>query len=187
MRMPLSVDEVIAHAVYDPVARRQRYLEKRQLKGRQKGQQNSDGGGNNVRPIKTAPSLHAKANADASSARQVAALKARLETLRSALKKLLAEVETTPSSKDSSSSSKSKGGSNKGDKPMTATEKADARKASEKYRKEHPQKTDKAKDTPNQPTKEEQIAHIRSVIKDVRAKLQSVLEQARTQTASNGR
>lgn len=182
-----SVDDVIAHAVYDPVARRQRYLETRQLKGRDKGQQDSGGGGDNVRPINSAPSLHAKANAAASNARQAAALKARLETLRSALKKLLAEVESDSSSKDSSSSSKSKGGSNKGDKPMTAKEKADARKASEKYRKEHPQKTDKSKDKPDKPTKEEQIAHIRSVIKDVKAKLQSVLEQARTETASNGR
>jgi hypothetical protein len=178
-----NVDYMISHAIYDPAARRERYLKTRQLKGRQKAGEADPNARPDRRTVRVASSRHAQANRAASQARQVAAFRERLTNLRAQLEKLLASAGTT--SKTSSSSSKSGSSSAKG-KPMTAKEKADARKASEKYRKEHPTKKT---DTPDKtaPTKEEQIKHLRAVIADVESKLRAAIVRAQTQTASNGR
>lgn len=183
-----SVDEVLAHAgVYDPAARRERYLQDRLLKGRAGGQQ-PDSGGNQSGGTGggSAPVLRTKAQQAASATRQVAALQARLSSLKGALQKLLAEAVSSSSSATPSSSSTKKGGATEKGEPSTAAEKADARKASEKYRDKNPEKT---KDDANkaEPTKEEKIAHLRSVIKGVESQLRAALERARNQTAPNSR
>lgn len=196
--MPPNVDEILVHAgIYDPTARRQRYLRDRQLKGRQPGStmnKSDDPRFNNESGIKedtsNGPSLHTKANQAASNARQVAALKGRLASLKAALQKLLADAKSSSSSDSaSSSSSKKGGGSSSKNEPKTSKQKAAAKKALVEARKE------RAKDAPakkepeekDTSTKEEKIAHLRSVISDVESKLRAALERARPQTASNGR
>mgnify|MGYP001588856397 CR=1 FL=1 len=195
--MPSSVDDILAHAgVYDPTARRQRYLRDRELKGRGPGQPppggqssngSSSGGGSSGSG--SVLSLHTKANQAVSATRQAAALRARLTTLRSALEKLLAEAKSGSSS--TSSSSSKKGGSedkSKGpDKPQTAKQKAAAENALKKAQEERAKQQKAEPDKKEAPSKEEQIAHLRSVIKDVESKLRAVLDRARPQTASNGR
>lgn len=180
--MPKNAEAFIEHAIYDKQKRHERYMRTRQLKGRQHSQ-GQDSGSKQSKDTGPAPATKTIANQQASVARQVAALRGRLEDLRAKLQSLLAEASSSSSS--SSSSSTSGGSSSKG-KPMTAQEKADARKASQKYRDTHPNK-DKKSTSKSTPTKEEQIAHIRAVIADVESKLRAALEKARTQTASNGR
>jgi len=182
--MTLSAEKFIEHAVYDAKKRHERYMKTRRLKGRQHGQNQDTGPGRPGEKAGPAPVNKTVANQQASNARQIADLKARLSELRAKLQSLLAEV--TSSSSSSSSSSKSGEGSSSKGKPMTAQEKADARKASQKYRDTHPSK-DKKSSSKSTPTKEEQIAHIRAIIADVESKLRAALEKARTQTASNGR
>lgn len=184
-----SVDEVLAHAgVYDPAARRERYLRNRELKGRAPGQTDDAGGdpagnGNSSGPSSVPVT---QVNAAASATRQVAALKARLASLQAALQKLLADAESSSSSETSSSSTK-KGGSETKDgpeKPKTAKQKAAAKEALKEAQKERAKEADKK---PDEPTKEEKIAKLRATISDVQSKLRAALERARNQTASNGR
>lgn len=182
-----SVDEIISHVgVYDPVARRQRYLRDRQLKGRAPGQQpqsgggQSGGGGNNAPtpPVKTIVA------SVASNARQVAALRGRLVKLKAALQKLLADAKSSSSSsskKDSTSTKDTKS------EPKTAKQKAAAKEALKKAQKERAKDQAKEPDKPKEPSKEEKIAHLRSVISDVESQLRAALDKARNQTASNGR
>lgn len=186
-----NVDEVLAHAgVYDPAARRQRYLENRQLKGRKPGQAPDPGhDSSSTGPPAAKPGLHTVANQAVSSARQVAALQARLSTLKAALQKLLAEAESSSSSDSTSSSSTKKGGeSPDANKPQTAKQKAASKKALEEAQKERAKEAKKNPEPKKaEPTKAEKIAHLRSVIADVQTKLRAALEKARNQTASNGR
>lgn len=195
--MPSNVDDVLVHAgVYDPNARRERYLRDRELKGRRPGQQpingqSRNGSSSSVSAVLTrGPNLQTQANQAASATRQAAALRGRLTTLRAALTKLLAEAKSGSSSTSSSSSSKKGGGSEKSDgpkKPQTAKQKAAAEKALKEAQKERAKDQKAEPDKKEAPSKEEQIAHLRSVIKDVEGKLRAVLERARPQTASNGR
>jgi len=187
-----SIEEVLEHAgVYDPVARRQRYLRDRQLKGRRPGAQlTTNGNQSNGSSIGTVAISRTRANQAVSTERQAAELRARLSKLRAALQKLLAEAKSSSSSSSKSSSSSTKsGGSSTKNQPQTAKEKAAAKKNLEKARKERTKEAAKTPDAKKktEPTKEEQIAHLRSVIRDVEAKLRAVLDNARTQTASNGR
>lgn len=194
-----SVDDVIAHAVYDPVARRQRYLKNRQLKGRQPG----------IVPIKVgqgsrvvdlqAPNtgLHASRakkiaadNAAASQARQVAAIKAKLADLKAQLNKLLVQAKADQKSSASKSSTTKK--STAPSKPKTAAQKAAAKKSLAKAQKasaaaKKAAPNQPAKPTPTARTPQEQISHLRTVISDTEAKLRAAIESTRQKTASNGR
>lgn len=203
-RMPRrTVDDVLAHAGYDPVARRERYLRERQLKGRHRLVANPPKAGQGSRVVDAnapgstvhtrAPNLVSAANQAASNARQVAALKSRLASLHAALEKLLAEAKAKSSSSSSTTKSKALSVTPVQKRPKTAAQKAAAKKALDKARQVE---KSKAAATPNKPattttattrTPEQQIAHIRAVISDVEAKLRAALEKARTQTASSGR
>lgn len=201
--MSFDVDDVIAHAVYDPVARRQRYLQSRQLKGRQKAVQPSPKAGVGSRVVGDNPNstshpsaggVHVnrtKAMQAASSARQVAAIRGRLDALKSHLDELLAKKKQEATSSSSSDSSKSDTKDTKSSsEPKTAKQKAAAKEALKKAQKE------RAKDQKAEPDKQEggtslsldeQITRTRSVITDVQTKLRAAIESARTETASNGR
>lgn len=202
--MALDVDDIIAHAVYDPVARRQRYLKSRQLKGRKKGTapQPAPKAGVGSRVVETGRSdsaLHptgqvnrTRAAQAASNARQVAAIQGRLNDLKAHLNELLAKKKAESKSSSSSDSSKSeskdsKEASTKGaDKPKTAKQKAAAKEALKKAQKE------RAKDQKAEPDKpdtqeggtslslDEQITKTRAVITDVETKLRAAIDSART-------
>lgn len=199
--MITTVDDVIQHAVYDPVARRERYLRNRQLKGRHPAQTPPPKAGlgsrfvDSAMPVSTRhsqTSLAAQRQA-ASESRQVAQIKERLSGLKEKLQTLLAQQKKeSSSSSDSkssdSSSSKSEDKSTGPDKPKTAAQKAAAKKALKKAQQEraNQQKTEPdKKDVKTPPTTEEQISHLRSVISDTEERLRAAI--ARTQTASNGR
>jgi len=195
----MEVDDVIAHALYDPAARRQRYLKTRQLKGRRGGgnQPPSNGGRQGNGP--PAPSGHVNRTAvtqAASNARQVAAIRGRLSDLKAHLNELLAKKKQEATKGKSSSDSSKKSGDSKDtkkgpDKPQTAKQKAAAKEALKKAQKE------RAKDQKKEPDKkptggtslslDEQITKTRAVITDVETKLRAAIDGARTQTASNGR
>lgn len=199
----MEVDDVIAHAVYDPVARRQRYLKGRQLKGRRPGlvtptpkvgvgSRVVDSGGARSSIHRSAPGSAAAKQA-ASNARQVAAIQGRLSDLRAHLSELLAKKKAEATSSSSSDSSKSDTkDTKKSSTPQhkTAKQKAAAKESLKKAQKE------RAKDQKTEPDKQEggtslsldeQITKTRSVITDVQTKLRAAIDSARTQTASNGR
>lgn len=198
--MVLSIDDVIAHAVYDPVARRERYLRDRQLKGHKKGQTPVPKAGVGSRVVgdnpnsASHPSVHvnrSQIQQAASNARQVAAIKGRLADLKAHLNELLAKKKAESTSSSSSDSSKSDSKDSKStSEPKTAKQKAAAKEALKKAQKE------RAKDQKAEPDKQEggvslsldeQITKTRSVISDVETKLRAAIDSARTQTASNGR
>lgn len=200
----MDVDDVLAHAgivqhAYDPVARRQRYLKTRRLKGRQPGQHPQPApkmgvgsrvveGGNPRSSFHAAPNKTAARQA-ASVARQVAAIQGRLDSLKSHLNELLAKKKAEASS-SSSSNSKEKSSTdtstakNAGPAPpKTAAQKAAAKKALAKAqdaRAKEQKATPDAKEPKTSLSLDEQISKTREVISDVEAKLKSVKEQART-------
>jgi hypothetical protein len=195
----VEVDDVIAHAVYDPVARRQRYLKSRQLKGRQKNfvpPPPKVGQGSRVVDAENAnSSLHVNRTAAiqaASTARQAAAIRGRLSDLKAHLAELLAQKKAaaTSSSKTASSKTAAKKTASTPAKPKTAKQKAAAKQALKKAQATRA-KTQKAvpnkKPAPTSLTLDEQITKTRAVITDVETKLRAVVDSARTQTASNGR
>lgn len=204
MRMPRSVDDVIQHAAYDPVARRERYLKTRQLKGRNGSVQaipapKAGVGSRVVEGGNASSNVHAnrtQAIQAASAARQVAQIEGRLGTLKKHLNELLAkqkaEAGSSSDSKSSDSTSSKSGGGTKGDsKPKTAAQKAAAKDALAKAQKERAkdQKAtpDKKDETKTAPSLQEQIDKTRAVISDVESKLKAAKDLARNQTASNGR
>lgn len=201
--MPLNVDDVIAHAVYDPVARRERYLKSRQLKGRKPGQlpQPKAGLGSRIIDANAPQSTRhdarglsanrTKAVQAASTVRQIAEIKGRLNKLYSHLKELLAkkEAESTGQSKKTSSktSTATKDTSKSpNSQPKTAKQKAAAK---ESLKKAQEQRAKDQKATPDKVplTLDEQITRTRAVITDTETKLRAVMTSAQTQTASNGR
>lgn len=207
----MEVEDVIAHAVYDPVGRHLRYLKSRQLKGRQPGRNINAvpkiGLGSRVidanRPMsgKHVPT-HATTAAvqAASNARQIAEIRGRLSSLKAHLAELLAkQKQAATKAKKSSSSNSSKTSSTKpqtaaqkaaANKPKTAKQKAAAKQA---LKKAQATRAQNQKNAPNKPTGEaslslsEQITKTRAVITDVETKLRAAIDRARTQTASNGR
>lgn len=197
----MEVDDVIAHAIYDPVARRQRYLRKRQLKGRQPGQQGAPfpkaGQGSRVvdanMPGSTRHVNLTELAAKHSAERQIAAIRGRLSALKAHLAELLAKkkqasTSSKPATKSTASSSATKPATPA--QPKTAKQKA-AAKAS--LKKAQLARASQQKAVPNQVTPattltlDEQITRTRAVIADVETKLRTAIEQLRTQTASNGR
>jgi hypothetical protein len=195
--MGRSVDDVIHSAFnkshYDPAQRHERYLRSRQLKGRQSGgQQLTGGGGQGSAP----PGLSAHVNRTAilqsqSNARQVAVIKGKLGVLKKHLAELLAKKKASSSSDSKSSDSKSSksgdGQKSTNNQPKTAAQKAAAKKSLEKAQKERAKQAKATPDKKPDMTLDEQISHTRAVIADVETKLHVAIEQARNQTASNGR
>lgn len=199
----MEVDDVIAHAVYDPVARRQRYLKTRQLKGRHPAPPPAPKVGLGSRtvdsnaPLSTTHVSTARTRQQLSNARQeaqVAQIRGRLSALKAHLNELLAKKKAAATSSSSSDSSKksedSKDTKNTPSKPKTAKQKAAAKEALKKAQKE---RAKEAKQEPNKKTGgtslslDEQITKTRAVITDVETKLRAAIDSARTQTASNGR
>lgn len=196
--MPLDVDEVIAHAVYDPVARRERYLKERRLKGRPTGVKIGQGSrivdaNTPIGSSRHYPSVNVtQIRQEASAARQIAGIKTRLASLKAHLKELLAkkaatEKSSTSSSSESKSSTQSKTTNTTQTKPKTAKQKQAAKESIKKAQQASAQKQ---KATPNAKpdlTLDEQIKRTRAVIADVTTKLKTVEARVKNQTASNGR
>lgn len=199
--MQYSVEDVIQHAAYDPVARRQRYLKNRQLKGRQPGQAppSKAGVGSRVVDVNSLnsashPSVsinRTQAAAAASNARQVSAIKGRLNDLKAHLNELLAKKKQESTSSSSSDSSKTSSKDSKtSNQPKTAKQKAAAKEALKKAQKERAKDQKAEPDKPEGGTSlslDEQITKTRTVISDVEMKLRAAINSARTQTASNCR
>lgn len=192
--MALDVEDVIAHAVYDPVARRERYMRTRKLKGRQPVGRTPPKAGVGSRIVDAnAPlsTIHVSATAARqaeSDARQVAAIQGRLSKLKAHLAELLAQKKASSTSKPKSSSSTSKTDTKKttNSKPKTAAQKQ-AAKESLKKAQEARAKEQKATPDKTPLTLDEQITRTRAVIADVETKLRAALDRAHPQTASNGR
>jgi hypothetical protein len=173
--MGRSVDDVIHSAFnkshYDPAQRHERYLRSRQLKGRQSGgQQLTGGGGQGSAP----PGLSAHVNRTAIH-------------LAELLAKKKASSSSDSKSSDSKSSKSGDGQKSTNNQPKTAAQKAAAKKSLEKAQKERAKQAKATPDKKPDMTLDEQISHTRAVIADVETKLHVAIEQARNQTASNGR
>jgi chromosome segregation ATPase len=186
-----SDSEELRHA-YDPVKAREYYLRTRELKGRKPGKGKEVGSRPSpkgvVRSNRADKASKTTAQKRTEQAARVKALKGKLDRLQDLLKQLTEKVnkksrsgdDAKSSSDKSSSSSKSGGGSkdSKDRKPLTAKQKADARKrAKESYEKSkpNPEDTSTAKDY------EQKIADVREQIR----KIQQQLREARSQTSSN--
>lgn len=196
-----AVDDVLRHAgVYDPAARHLRYIQNRQLKGRRPAATPMSRVGQGSRVVDSedhnsgAHVSLTKQQQAASEARQVAAIKSRLDGLREQLNKLLAEQKadnkSSDSKKSSDSSTSDKKDSSTPDKPKTAAQKAAAKKALKKAQEERAKDQKAApdqKDKPEARSTQEKIDHLRSVISDTEEKLRAAIERARNKTASNGR
>lgn len=192
------IQHFIAHAEYDPSARRERYLRERELKGRMKGvgvkkvggrpaanESPPKGGGG---PKNVAPPSNL---VEVAKVRQ-AALQVRLERLQTALQKLVAEAasDSKSSSSDTSSNETSEKGAPK--EKASAKEKREARARYEKNK--------DPKSTSSEPTesekaaaRQEKIQEIREKIQEIRAKLKEAAAKAaatrdtKSDTAPEGR
>jgi hypothetical protein len=192
MKMP-SVDEFINELFhleggYDPQKRREYYLRTRELKGRSPAVSpplSPSRNGGVVGPSKSAPSSPKKALAkvpakiDPGAAKREAnqakvdALKKRLETLRKVLKDLVDKAQVraglpTDAEQAAKKEAAAKAvGSKKAAKPLTAKQKADARKRSAEWYAKNKTKTmsEAAKGL------QEQIEDVNAKIKAMRAKL----------------
>ena len=184
----MTVDDsaLLSHArVYDPAKARAYYLRTRHLKGRRPAGSTPPSGG---RPQSGGgTSAHIRASRRAELQAQKAALEKRLDRLREVLAekvkaaKLRSGIKETPK-KDPKEAADTNSKNKKG-KPLTAKQKADKRKASkEQYEKE--------KGT----TLSQDVQQLQDQIKDIRAKIESAIKDARqksarsqSQTASKGR
>lgn len=172
--MPLAHESSLVHA-YDAAKRREYYLRTRKLKGRKKG----------VDPeIRRRAAAAKKAATKKALQAKVAALQARLDTLREVMKKLVAQAQAKSgggsalSKAIESKAADSKGGSEK----KTAKQEAAAKKASEKYAKTHKNE----KDQPlSQQAKNlsEKIKTIEGKIAKLRAKNAAGASKASAKTA----
>lgn len=200
--MDLEVDDIIAHALYDPVARRQRYLKNRQLKGRKQGATPPPTpkvglGSRVVESGNTGSALHPGVHVNrtavmqaASNARQVAAIRGRLNDLKSHLSELLAKKKQEATGSSDSKKSTTTDSTSSKSQPKTAKQKAAAKEALKKAQKVRAEKQKAEPDKQQGGTSlslDDQITKTRSVITDVETKLRDAIDSARTQTASNGR
>ncbi len=200
----LAVDQVLMHGgVYDPVARRQRYLRDRQLKGKTAAVQPTPGpklgqGSRRAEVGLAGSGTHAmtartaRERQLASNARQVAQIKDRLDGLHEQLRKLLAEQKASSSSASTKSSASTSSNQNSTptpgpSKPKTAAQKAAAKKALKKAQDARAKEQKQQPDQKQPMTTSEKIDHLRTVISDTEDQLRAALERARTQTASNSR
>lgn len=184
-------DSALIHeAPYDPSKAREYYLRTRKLKGRKAGAGDPQPSGRSGsakaptgkprgRPKKTAAQKRKEAEV------QVAALKKRLERLKEVLSELVKAAKARSGVETKTDKAKSKAQKNQDAKaktPLTAKQKREAaKKAKENY------------DKTNSPEKD--VQELQAQIKDIKAKIQKAIEDAKkqsarkstSQTASKGR
>jgi predicted transcriptional regulator len=159
---------------YDPVKAHEYYLRTRQLKGRVSGRLQEVTTGRERR-VTTAPPKKSAAQLRAETKAKVEQLQNRLDKLKKVLRQLTEEaqarsgIKTQPAKK-----SPEKAGSGPKEK-LTAKEKKEAAERSEKYRKEHPEKT-----TPAQEVKElqQKIQDVKEKIREMKEDLAAAREKA---------
>lgn len=187
-----NADEFIAHAVYDPKARRERYLRSRQLKGRQfqLGPPKAGPGSRIVDTNAPGSTRHvSKAAMDAaaaqalSTARQVSAIEGRLSHLKELRTQLIGKIRAehqraAPTTKKAASTTTAKKTTQS--KPKTEAQKQAAKQSLAKAR---DAKKAAAPTPPAKPTLtlQQQLDHVNNVIDQVESTLKQV--KARTQTA----
>ncbi len=178
-------DSALFHGTYDPVKARAYYLKNRHLKGRTKLAEAATG---LARPAtkavaKVVGQKPNRANTKSRRAElkaQKAALEKRLDHLRDVLKKKVAEAKKTAKKTSSKKDTKAdapetqadKADRNRGEKGkrLTAAQKAHkAKQAKEAYEKEHPN------------TLSDDIDILREQIKDIKAKIEKVMADAKEQ------
>lgn len=172
---------------YDPVKAREYYLRNRVLKGRKKAAPEEPVGriGSAVSitarpPAKKKPSLAAKRRRQRKEAEaRVAALKVRLDRLRDILQELVKAAKARSGvDVEESKSPAQKQKDAKGKSPQTAAQKRDyAKRAKEKYDKEH-QSTSKQAEELNK-----QIQAVEEKIRQARADLKEAIARGKKQTA----
>jgi uncharacterized protein (DUF342 family) len=178
-----AAEDTLEH-FYDPVKAHEYYVRRRQLKGRRPAGSKQPAASR--RSSKGAPATGMRPSRRKKLEAQKAALEHRLEVLKRSLDLLVEQAKKrsgvkTPDKKDVSKASKEKKGTP--DKKLTAKQKADKRKASkEQYEKE------------NKTTLAGSVQDLQDQVKDMRAKLQEAIEEARRtsaqskpKTASKGR
>lgn len=197
-------DSGLFHADYDPAKAREYYLRTRKLKGRKPGSaklsstdksNNEDSSRREARGKKGTPTSKRKPRKSAEQKRReseakVKALKTRLAKLKSLLAKLVAEakgrsgVEPKEDPKKNAGSSKEtpkekadRNASEKSRKPLTAKQKAEARKRSkENYEENKVTKKDSDSGT------SQEIEKVQAQIKQVRAQLKKAIASAKKDT-----
>lgn len=183
---------VLAHArqPYDPQARRQRYLETRQLKGRRRAERNdiasrsSGHGGSNGAASggqhQNNSGNHQQVSAETKA--RIAALRGRLDHLRDILAQKVEAAQKrsgveTKSQRDSKTSTTSKKGSGGGSEKLTAKQKADAAKRSKDYYEKHKNDSSSSSDS-------QSIEQLRKQIKQIEAQIAAAIQRARTSKAA---
>ncbi len=182
-------DSALFHGTYDPAKARAYYLKNRRLKGRTKAAEAAEVVKGLARPaavksaVKVVGQKPNRANTKSRRAElkaQRAALEKRLDHLRDVLKKKVAEAKKTASKTSSDKDAKAKAPETQADKAdrnrgekskkLTASQKSrKAKQAKEAYEKEHPN------------TLSDDIEILREQIKDVRAKIDKAIADAKEQ------
>jgi hypothetical protein len=175
-------DSALIHGgVYDPVKARAYYLRTRELKGRRPTTATASSPGRGGRRPATAPGKpnRSKTNGRQEELRaQKAALEKRLDRLREVLRELVDAAKKRSGVEDKSDSPAEKAEKNKSakkDSPLTQKEKREkAKKAAEEYEKEHSSGLSN------------DVAELKRQVQDIRAKIESALQDAREKAARPG-
>jgi hypothetical protein len=192
--MPRNAEEFIAHAVYDPKARRERYLRSRHLKGRQRafplgppkagpGSRIVDTNARGSTRHVSKAAMDAAAAQAASTARQVAAIEGRLSHLKELRTQLIAKIKAEHARAASTSPAKKTTPTKKSTKPAPPKTAKQKQAAKQSLAKARAAKKAAAPATPAKPTLtlQQQLDHVNNVIDQVETTLKQV--KARTQTA----
>lgn len=195
-------DSALLHrAPYDPVKAHEYYIKNRQIKGRVPGAAEVPNSQSRSRSALSSPNRRSKTSSDRASggksrSAQMEVQKEMLEKRLDRLRDILAQkvkvakarsgIKNDPVDKDESPAEKAaKNEANKKESALTVKQKRDkAAKAREEYKKEHGGDTSLSSE----------IAQLQRQIVDIRAKIQTAIQDAReksaqskTQTASKGR
>jgi len=176
-----------AYDAYDRAKAHEYYLRTRKLKGRKKGTDKP--ALSSIRPGSHAPrGLGKKASKATKSPEQlrseaqvkVAAIKARITKLETALKALLKE---SNSSKSKTKTPEKTGTQSKSsEKPLTAAQKADKKKANAEYYDKNKKPAEKKSTGTHDMTNEQKIEEVRKQIKAARAQLRAAMARASRST-----
>lgn len=183
----MEVDEFIADFLehtgpYDPQKRREYYLKNRQLIGRSKSefQESSKSIGSAKGPAPKKKKTAAQRNKE--TAKNLEALKTRLQALRSILQDLVAEAKKrgihTDKANDKKKDETKKQDSSNSKEKLSAKQKSDARKRSKDY-------YDKHKGSPEEQIKQikDQVKTIQEKIADLRAKMKDSPSNSKSKIA----
>lgn len=179
-------DSALFHGVYDPVKAREYYLKTRKLKGRKPTTATKTSPGRGGRRPANVPAARPKANPQHAKARrrraELQAEKERLEKRLDRLREVLAEAVKDAKKRGGNKKKEAEKGrapetpvdkadrnkAEKSRKPETASQKRErAKKAKERYKKENPV------------TLSDDIEVLREQIKDIQAKIQKAVADAR--------